>query len=287
MQYASESGVLYGAFLRRQIRVIPDKTVEIEEGLRLHRLKHFLFFIALYFALTFRLNFDKFFNTHPFVLTPKEVMKRTKQVFDPSDPPENVIREEEEIKKTALCAILVVSLFGLASAQTGAGAIWIGGTAGFSSSGGDLYEYGDEGRRTWIGLSPVVDYFVAPNLFIGPALSLSRSTQGDYSNTSFDIGAAVGYALGSGGGSMIPFLKGVFQFSSSTTKDTYNDQETESKSSGTSISVGGGLLFPVAKHAGITVEAKYYMDSWKPEGADKSTSGNIIAIEVGVLGMLY
>ncbi|MBN1895187.1 outer membrane beta-barrel protein [bacterium] len=190
------------------------------------------------------------------------------------------------MKKTALFAILLVSLAGLASAQTGAGAMWIGGTAGFASAGGDLY--GADERSTNISLNPVLNYFVAPNIFIGPALSFDRSSQGDWSSTSFDIGAAVGYTLGSGsGGSMIPFLKGIFQFTSSTTKDTYNNQETESKHSGTNIVLGGGLLFPVAKHAGITVEAGYHLVSRKHEGADKSTSGNIIAIGVGVLGLLH
>jgi len=185
------------------------------------------------------------------------------------------------MKKTALCAILLVSLFGFASAQTGAGAMWIGGTAGFASAGGDLY--GADERSTSISLDPVLDYFVAPNIFLGPVLSFDRYSHGDHSSTEFGIGATIGYTLGSGrGGSMIPFLKGQFAFTSSNTKNS-----TEDKSSGTNIILGGGLLFPVAKHAGITVEVGYELDSVKPEGADESVSGNIIGVTVGVLGLLF
>jgi len=196
-----------------------------------------------------------------------------------------MIREEEEMKKTVLCAILLVSMFGLASAQTGAGAMWIGGTAGFASAGGDLY--GADERSTNISLDPILNYFVAPNIFIGPALSFDRYSHGDHNSTDFGIGAVMGYALGSGGGSMIPFLKGNFEFLSSKSESTYNSMKMESKSSGTSIILGGGLLFPVAKHAGITLEVQYHIDSEKPDGADDSVSGNIIAIGVGVLGLIH
>jgi hypothetical protein len=191
------------------------------------------------------------------------------------------------MKKTWICtAILLVALTGVAFAQTGVGAMWIGGSAGFSSSGGDLY--GSKDRATSLGLDPVLDYFVAPNLFIGPALSYSHTAQGDESNTGLGIGAEIGYAFTTKGSNMIPFLKGDFAFLSNKSKTAGSGLEdaAEYKTTGTTIVLGGGLCFLVAKHAGITVEAQYHMDSIKADGADKSVSGNVISVGVGVIGLI-
>jgi hypothetical protein len=188
-----------------------------------------------------------------------------------------------KMKKTWLCvAILLVAFSSVASAQTGAGAMWIGGTAGFTSRGGDLYGQGDE-RATSFSLDPIVNYFVAPNLFIGPVLSLARSSAGDNSDTDLGIGVRIGYAFGSKGSKSIPYLSSAFKFTSSN----YKSGSDESKSSGTSIVLGGGVCFLVAKHAGINVEAGYHIDSYKPKDADKSISGNIISVGVGVTGIIY
>jgi hypothetical protein len=192
------------------------------------------------------------------------------------------------MKKIWICtAILLIALTGVVSAQTGAGAMWIGGTAGFSSSGGDLY--GPNDRVTEISLDPVIDYFAAPNLFIGPALSYAHRGVGDYSANDFGIGAEVGYTFAAKGAGMIPFLKAGFAFLSTKSKQAGMDSDdtVESKSTGTTIVLGGGLVFQAAKHAGITVDVGYHMDSMKADGASKSLSGNVISVGVGVIGLIF
>jgi hypothetical protein len=96
------------------------------------------------------------------------------------------------------------------------------------------------------------------------------------------LGVKVGYAFGNQG-SAIPYLAAGFEFSSMDSKNASD----ENKSSGTDITLGAGVCLQAAKHAGITVEAGYHIQSMKPEGANESTSGNVIGIGIGVIGMIY
>lgn len=182
------------------------------------------------------------------------------------------------MKKTCLIiCILFAAFVGTAFTQTGTGAMWIGGTAGFESSGGKLYS--NDERTTYINFSPVINYFVVPNIFIGPALSYDRWAQGDHSQSELGIGARVGCAFGGKGKSSIPYLKGDLRF---TSYALYG----ETTSSGTTIVLGGGVCFLVAKHAGITAELSYHIVGIKTKGADKTVSGNIISIGFGVVGLI-
>jgi hypothetical protein len=187
------------------------------------------------------------------------------------------------MKKTWLCAaILLIAFCGIASVQTGQGAIWVGGSGGFTSSGGDLYGGGEDNkdRASLIALTPIVEYFVDPNLFIGPGLNWQHASQGEYSVNRLGIGARIGYAFPSGGSNPIPYLGASFLFNSAS-------HDGESSGSGTSILLGGGICVLAAKHAGITFEAGYQMDSWKGEHWDKSETGNIILVSIGVVGLVY
>ncbi|MBN1822301.1 MAG: hypothetical protein JXR31_13360 [Prolixibacteraceae bacterium] len=162
------------------------------------------------------------------------------------------------------------------------GAIWVGGMASFTSSGGDLFEY-DGDRASTITLAPTVNYFIVPNIFIGGSLEVSNSKQGDYKDTGFGIGPQVGYVIGNESSTSFPFIDAGAKLH--TSKSEYGSYD--SKTSGTDIFVGAGIVLPVAGHIGFTVEAAYHMMKLKEKDADDSYSGNIFSIGIGITGLLY
>jgi len=186
-------------------------------------------------------------------------------------------------------AVMVVPV---ANAQPGfaidKGSMAIGGTASFSMSGGDLYKDADDNSETSFSLAPMALYFVIPNLAVGGEVSFGRDSQGDYSNTSYGIGPKVLYAFGKQESMTYPYLSAGFGYLSHTTNNTYNDVEYESKTTGTSIKVAGGVfLMPGQQHLGINIEAGYVMDSLKgDEDNAESVSGNQIVVNVGLIGFL-
>jgi hypothetical protein len=191
-----------------------------------------------------------------------------------------LFKEEDGMKKTILLtAVLIMAFTGFAYPQTGAGTMWISGTTGYSSAGGDLT---GSNRANSISFMPSFLYFAAPNLFLGPALSFERMSQGDYSRYTLGMGVKIGYAFG-GNGNVIPYLASGFQFGVMNAKAG----SAESKASGTDITLGAGLCYQAVKHVGVTFEAGYHFQSLKPEGEEKSVSGNVIGIGIGVIGMIF
>jgi hypothetical protein len=60
-----------------------------------------------------------------------------------------------------------------------------------------------------------------------------------------------------------------------------------SEGSGTDIFFGAGIVVPVKSHLGITIEAGYHMMDIKEKETDTSYSGNIFAIGIGIVGLLF
>lgn len=162
------------------------------------------------------------------------------------------------------------------SEVTGEGALLVGGAFSYSSQGGDLYESGNE-RLTTVAIVPSVFYFVSPGVGVGGDLSYNRTSQGRSALTAWGVGPKAGYFFESGS-NLIPFASGGLNLLSIGDRD---NSET-----GFRIKFGGGVLLR-KDHLAISVEAAYMMDRFKPEGFEKSITGNTLALGVGFGGFLY
>jgi hypothetical protein len=165
------------------------------------------------------------------------------------------------------------------------GCIIVSGTLGFASLGGDLYKDADNKRMTSISLEPDAMFFILPNIFLGVTMDFERSSQGDWNKTQIGIGPSVGLGLQPPGSQTWPFLAAGFQFNSS--KEKPGAGVGEEKSTGSDIALGGGVIYSVRKHLGIELDLAYVIHKEKPEGADKSVSGNVIAVGIGLAGILF
>jgi len=187
-----------------------------------------------------------------------------------------------------LAAILLLAFCGAAFAQTGAGAIWIGGEGFYSSAGGDFYTGGDDdvGRTTMVELNPIFVYFVVPHLFLGPATTLRYNAKDKERDTFMALGPEIGWAFGSKGA--IPYVDASFVFGLENEKTPNLTGGTdEKKTTGSVICFGGGVVFRVSKHVGVDIEAEYQIENIKPEHAKKALDGNIFLVGFGVVGMLF
>jgi hypothetical protein len=176
----------------------------------------------------------------------------------------------------ALIAVLIM-LPAYSFAQKGyaidKGVMLLAGSISFTSEGGDLR--GDE-RATTFTINPAVGYFVIPHLAIGVGFNYTKYSYGDDDDTFLGIGPAAAYFLGDANSKMYPFVGASFVYGS--VSDSYTK---------TDIKFEVGSAYMIAKNVAITGSAFYMLESYKPEGADESTSGNTFGIEFGVSTFIY
>jgi hypothetical protein len=163
------------------------------------------------------------------------------------------------------------------------GATFISGVASFTSQGGELFKDYDGNNASTFNLSPSVNYFVAKNFFVGGGLEFAHEKQGDYKTNSIGIGPQIGYAFGNENSTAFPYFDvGLRYYGMNIDYGSDN-----SEGSGTDIFFGAGIVVPVKSHLGITIEAGYHMMDIKEKETDTSYSGNIFAIGIGIVGLLF
>ncbi len=200
------------------------------------------------------------------------------------------------MKKTAI--LLVLALAGSGFAQTfctDQGSMELAGSIAFTKSSGDLYENADGDGSTSFAINPAVGYFVIPGLEIGGQLLIAKESQGDNSSSQFGIGPGFTYYIGGAQKkTMYPFLTATFMITSTTHKSTYSEimlakaaGTSESKYSGTSIELGGGVLKMLSKAVGLNVQVTYAMNGSKHEDADEATKGNELSIWAGISAFIF
>lgn len=163
------------------------------------------------------------------------------------------------------------------SAATDRGAVLLSGISSFSSQGGDLHEGFDGDRLTTIAAVPSLFYFIVPGIGLGGDLSYSRTSQGDFSFTTWGAGPKLGFFMDSGGNT-IPFVSGGVNYLS-----IGDDDNSEN---GFGFKAGGGILIRNG-HLAVAIEAAYLYERFKPEGSSESITGNTIAIGVGLAGFFF
>lgn len=199
------------------------------------------------------------------------------------------------MKKSVLLVLAFLLSFSYAFSQNypvDKGATIISGMASFSSLG---YEDADN-RITTIALLPMLNYFVAPNVFLGGVAELNRTSYGNDSQSSFAIGPSLGYAIGNEKSTAFPYIGVGFRYGKSSKSEVLISKGYSNiwfattrryEASRTDIVIGGGIIVPAKKHIGIIIDAGYHIMSTKPEYAYESYSSNLFSIDIGFAGLLF
>ncbi len=180
-------------------------------------------------------------------------------------------------KAIVICVTVLFLLPSILTAQaefaTDKGSMLVGGSASFTSSGGDAQ--GDD-RYNILQINTKIMYFIALNLAIGGNFQFINQSYGDDSQTSVAIGPTIAYFFGQPDSRTIPFIGASFTYGN--VSDAYSQ---------TSFSVGGGMVFMFARNIGLTTEASYQFESYSPEGSSDSVSGNTFGIALGISAFIY
>lgn len=160
--------------------------------------------------------------------------------------------------------------------MTDKGSKFAGVSLSFTSSGGDLYGYGDD-RVSMGTLAGTYNYFIAKQFFIGGSLGVTYQSVGDSDGTTISAGPQLGVAFGKPESKTFPFLSVGYRY------DHYSVGD-ESVGGG-DIAFSAGFIVQAADHLGVTIEAGYHIKNVSSEGV--SVSGNIIMLGVGLTGLLY
>lgn len=178
------------------------------------------------------------------------------------------------MKKLLAFALMFTLVFAVsASAQDffDQGLIEIGGSVGFSSSSGDLYENAAGDGSTSMNFSPMGGYFVIDNLSVGAVISYSSYGQGDYSSSSTMFGPVFEYyyseMMGPG------YIYGSVSYM--LTGSSWDDGTNSGDASGSQIRVAPGYFVPVNDKVGLTAELFYSIDD------SDGTGGSVMGLTVG------
>jgi hypothetical protein len=164
------------------------------------------------------------------------------------------------------------------------GATFISGTGSILSQGGDLFEDSENNKAKTITISPSINHFISKSFFIGGGIELSNQSQGDYSINSIGIGPQLGYAIGNVNSKAFPYFDVGLRYYSMSIDYGFSD---DTQASGTDIFLGFGLLIQIKSHIGLAFEGGYHMIDLKNKDTDESSSGNILSIGVGIVGLLF
>lgn len=132
-------------------------------------------------------------------------------------------------------------------AQTGAGNLMLGGTAGFDV---EMIDGSDDNLVT-IELNPMLGFFIIDNLAVGATLQVSSAKQGDHKNTGFGIAPFGRYYIGPGGIKL--FVHAQFGYASYK----FEDGGFELESKGSLLTIGPGLAFFLNDHVAIEALLAY------------------------------
>jgi len=188
--------------------------------------------------------------------------------------------------RTLTCVATILLLSGaVMAAETpiDKGSMIVGGTAYFMTQSGDLWEVGDEATTT-IGLMPSIGYFVAPSIMIGGEVQFISLSIGGSDLTTFAVGPMVGYYFNLDQtrtevkGAIHPYIKAFFSYGQISNGSSIDQM---------SFGGQGGAVFMLSNAIGLDAGVRFQSDSWKPEGADESTTGTTIWVGAGITAFLW
>ena len=194
--------------------------------------------------------------------------------------------------RTLSCLAAILLLAGAvmaADTPIDKGSMIVDGSVYFGSQGGDLYKDTADNSITTIGIMPSVGYFVAPSIMVGGQIVYVSSSQGDDKMTTFSVGPVVGYYFNLDAtrtevkGAIYPYVKGFFLYGQNKLEWTGSDATTDVMSFGGQ----GGAVFMLSNAIGLNASVRFQSDSFKPEGADESTTGTSLQVGAGITAFLW
>lgn len=156
------------------------------------------------------------------------------------------------------------------------GAIWVVGSASFSSSSGDLYENAQGDSYKLLTLTPKVSYFVSNHLFISGTISAVYQLQGTNDLTTLGIGPEVGFAFSTLNNTICPYFALGYLY-----------QSRGSTWTGSNVTLGLGMNVKVGENVGIIVGLNYNSEAMKYKHASVELKGNTLNLGVGISGIFY
>ncbi|MGH7450440.1 MAG: hypothetical protein ACRENG_03785 [bacterium] len=153
------------------------------------------------------------------------------------------------------------------------GSMIVGGSAGFSSFGGD---FRGKDRLTMISFNPNWLFFFAPHVAIGGTINFTSLSASGETDTFFGVGPSIMYFFGGAQSRTYPFMSGSFIYG----RD--NDDFTK-----IDLRLAGGAAVMIAKNVAITTGAFYVIESVKYEDTKKSINGNTFGVEIGITAFVF
>lgn len=179
------------------------------------------------------------------------------------------------MRRLALLAGLLAALPAAVQAQsyaTDQGSLLLGGSAGFSSSGGSVDGESDPERSTFLNFSPSVQYFVLPGLAVGGNVVAQRSSTGDASVNTLGVGPAVSYYFGGSERSLYPFVSGSVRYLRNS-GDLVDDLSTVGYAAST------GAVFMFNRTVGLETSFFYNTNSFEVSGVE--VDNNTFGVQLG------
>jgi hypothetical protein len=194
--------------------------------------------------------------------------------------------------KLATAFVLVAAIAlpcGAADYAVDKGSWMLGGTVGFESLGGDLYENEDGDSETFIEFSPFAGYFVMPGLAVGTKVIFSSASQGDDKDTAFGVGPMVEYYLGGPYSKIFPFASARLGYVSHSEETKAGGETVEFEYTEMSYGFALGAVTMVSRNVAVRGTVFYTIhskDQKKPEDLD-SVDGNQMGLRLGIQSFIW
>ena len=183
-----------------------------------------------------------------------------------------------------IIALLLTVSLSFAQDQLAKGSAIVGGSFGFSSMGGDLYENADGDGMTMIALDVAYQrFFLDMPLAFGLGFGYTSMSQGDDKLSSMMITPMATYFFKIANDKMLPFVNLGFSIDSASEEWTGGDES----GSGTTLGLKAGMYYLLGDHLAVVPAFSYMMPSFEWDSWDKSYSGSVIMLSVGLAGFIY
>ena len=177
---------------------------------------------------------------------------------------------------SAVIGILLLSATVLgANSPVSKGSWKIGGSAGFSSTGGDSYG----SRVSVFSLMPSAGKFISDRLLVGAAFQFTTASSGGYSSTAWGLGPSIAYYFKTEHetkrikGSLYPFVGGSFMIAGVSAGGE--------SSTGVQFGFDGGIEYMVTRSTALDVVVSFAI------GSAGGASNNVFGIGAGFSFFLW
>lgn len=155
------------------------------------------------------------------------------------------------------------------------GSMVLGGTASFTSSGGEAFENSSGDRSNVLLINPFGMYFVVPGLALGGQVLL-RSYSGS-SSTTLGVGPSAAYYFGGPESRVYPYLSAAVAYEWVTSVDPDRNR----------LLVGGaaGVALMLSQAVAVLVEAGYDVETFS--FGESSMNANHFRLEAGIGAFIF